>query len=150
MFINVFSQKYYCFLFDTCFAITRPTRRFSKKYNLSFSVIPKDEISIQEDKTIMEIGFKIGEHFFVTEDAHKKRHWIDSFNKLQPRLSIPDKISNAHNKENLSCIELSESNYVARTSVSKRMSTSNINDNHFSFSIRKSLLKQKRNSIGYI
>lgn len=145
-------QKYYCFLFDTCFAITRPTRRLSKRYNLSFAVIPRDEISVRaEDKAVAEIGFKIGEHFFVTEDGHKRRHWIDSFNKLHLRISVPDKILDTHDKENLSCAsELPESNYVTRTSVSKRTSTSSISDNHFSFSIRKSLLKQKRNSIGYI
>lgn len=86
------------------------------------------------------------------EDGHKKRHWIDAFNKLYSRVSIPDKVFNTDDKENLlNNTELSESNNrVTRTSMSRRTSTSSITDNHFSFSIRKSLLKQKRNSIGYI
>lgn len=148
----LFWQKYYCFLFDNCFAITRPTRRISKKYNLSFPVVIKEQMCVQvEDKSSTEIGFKIGEYCFVTEDEHKKRHWIDSFNKLRPAVSISDKICNIHDKENLSSnTELSESSaYVTRTSISRRTSTSSINDNHFSFSIRKTLLKQKRNSISY-
>ncbi|CAL1688246.1 unnamed protein product [Lasius platythorax] len=145
--------KYYCFLFDTCFAITRPTRRVSKKYNLFFPVIPKEQIHVQtDDKSNTEIGFKVGEHSFIMEDGHKKRHWIDAFNKLYSRVSIPDKVFNTDDKENLlNNTELSESNNrVTRTSMSRRTSTSSITDNHFSFSIRKSLLKQKRNSIGYI
>ncbi|KAL6427282.1 hypothetical protein ACFW04_008691 [Cataglyphis niger] len=145
--------KYYCFLFDTCFAITRPTRRAIKKYNLFFPVIPKEQIYIQtDDKNNTEIGFKVREHSFMMEDEHKKRHWIDAFNKLYSRMSIPDKVFNTDEKENLlNNTELSESNNrVTRTSMSRRTSTSSINDNHFSFSIRKSLLKQKRNSIGYI
>lgn len=146
-------QKYHCFLFDTCFVITRSTRRVNKKYNLAFPVIPKKQISIQiEDKNTTEIGFKIGEYSFITEDGHKKRHWVDSFNKLCSKVSISDKVFNTDDKENLlNNTEVSESNnYATKTSVSRRTSTSSINDNHFSFSLRKSLLKQKRNSIGYI
>ncbi|XP_012227565.1 rho guanine nucleotide exchange factor 3-like isoform X2 [Linepithema humile] len=148
--------KYHCFLFDTCFVITRSTRRVNKKYNLAFPVIPKKQISIQvEDKNTTEIGFKIGEYSFITEDGHKKRHWVDSFNKLRSKVSISDKVFNTDDKENLlNNTEVSESNnYVTRTSsrtMSRRTSTNSINDNHFSFSLRKSLLKQKRNSIGYI
>ncbi|EFN76802.1 rho guanine nucleotide exchange factor 3 [Harpegnathos saltator] len=143
--------KYYCFLFDTCFAITRPIRRFSKKYNLFLPVVPKDQICVQvEDKNIAEIGFKIGEQFFITEDEHKKRHWVDSFDKLRLR-KISDKVLNAHDKENLPSAELSKSNYITRESMSStRTSTSSINDNYLSFFIKKNLLKQKRNSIGYI
>lgn len=141
-----FFQKYYCFLFDTCFAITRTTRRLSKKYNLFLPVIPKDQIDVQtEDKNIAEIGFKICEHFFITEDEHKKRHWIDSFDKLHLR-KTSDSVLNVHDKENLPSTGLSESNYVTRESTS----SSNINDSYFSLFIRKNLLKQKRNSIGYI
>lgn len=96
------------------------------------------------------MGFKVGEHSFTMEDSHKKRHWIDAFNKLYSKMSIvPDKVFNTDDKENLlNNTELSNSR-VTRT-ISRRTSTSSINDNHFSFSIRKSLLKQKRNSIGYI
>lgn len=109
-------------------------------------------MSIQvEDKNTTEIGFKIGEYSFMTEDGHKKRHWVDSFNKLRSKVSISDKVFNTDDKENLNNTEVSESNnYVTRTSLSRRTSTNSINDNHFSFSLRKSLLKQKRNSIGYI
>ncbi|XP_071570820.1 rho guanine nucleotide exchange factor 3 isoform X1 [Temnothorax nylanderi] len=144
--------KYHCFLFDTCFAITRPTRRISKKYNLLFPVIPKEQMYVQvEDKNTAEICFKIGEFSFIMEDGHKKRHWADSFNKIHSRC-IPDKVFNTDDKENLlDNTKLSVSNNcVTRTSISRRTSTSSINDNLFSFSIRKSLLKQKRNSIGYI
>ncbi|XP_072753061.1 rho guanine nucleotide exchange factor 3 [Anoplolepis gracilipes] len=143
--------KYYCFLFNTCFAITRSTRRVSKKYNLFFPVIPKEQIYVQtDDKNNAEIGFKVGEHSFITEDGHKNRHWIDAFNKLYSRMSTPDKVFNTDKENLLNNTTLSESNRVTRTSMSRRTSTSSINDNHFSFSIRKSLLKQKRNSIGYI
>ncbi|EFN69826.1 Rho guanine nucleotide exchange factor 3 [Camponotus floridanus] len=144
--------KYYCFLFDTCFAITRSTRRVSKKYNLFFPIIPKEQICVQtDDKNNVEMGFKVGEYSFITEDGHKRRHWIDAFNKLYSRMSIPDKVFNTDDKENLlNNTESNSNNRVTRTSLSRRTSTSSINDNHFSFSIRKSLLKQKRNSIGYI
>ncbi|XP_032682437.1 rho guanine nucleotide exchange factor 3-like [Odontomachus brunneus] len=138
--------KYYCFLFNTCFAITRATRRLSKKYNLFLPVIPRDQIDPQtDDKNIAEIGFKIGEHFFITEDEHKKRHWVDSFDKMRHR-KMSDNVLNAHDKENLPSAELPESNYVTRESTS----SSSINDNYFSVFIKKNLLKQKRNSIGYI
>lgn len=146
-------QKYYCFLFDTCFAIARPTRRFSKRYNLSCPVVAKGDMCVQvEEKNSAEIGFKIGEHFFMTEDGHKKRHWIDSFGKLRPAVSISGKIHSTEDKENLSSnTEASQPNtYVTRTSISRRTSTSSISDNHVSFSLRKTLLRQKRNSIGYI
>ncbi|XP_011694833.1 PREDICTED: rho guanine nucleotide exchange factor 3-like isoform X2 [Wasmannia auropunctata] len=145
--------KYHCFLFDTCFVVTRPTRRVNKKYNLPFPVIPKERIYVQvEDKNVAEICFKIGEFSFIMEDGHKKRHWVDSFNKVHSRVCIPDKVFNTDDKENLlDNTELTESNdCVTRTSISRRTSTSSINDTLFSFSIRKSLLKQKRNSIGYI
>jgi len=110
----------------------------------------KEQICVQvEDKSSTESGFKIGEHFFITEDGHKKRHWIDSFNKLRPVVSISNKIFSV-DKENLSSnVELSNA-CVTRTSISRRTSTSSMNDSHFSFSLRKTLLKQKRNSIGYI
>ncbi|XP_011638175.1 rho guanine nucleotide exchange factor 3-like [Pogonomyrmex barbatus] len=145
--------KYYCFLFDTCFVITRPTRRVNKKYNLPFPVIPKEQMYVQvEDKNTTEICFKIGEYSFVMEDGHKRRHWVDSFNKIHSEVCIPDKTFNTDDKENLlNNIELSKAkNCVTKASISRRTSTSSINDNLFSFSIRKSLLKQKRNSIGYI
>ncbi|EZA53733.1 hypothetical protein DMN91_007858 [Ooceraea biroi] len=143
--------KYHCFLFDTCFAVARPTRRISKKYNLFTPVVAREQICVQvEDKGGAESGFKVGEHFFVTEDDHKKRHWIDSFNKLRPTVSISNKIFSADDKENLSSnAELSNA-YVTRASMSRRTSTSSINDSPFSFSIRKTLLKQKRNSISYV
>ncbi|KAL0109620.1 hypothetical protein PUN28_014577 [Cardiocondyla obscurior] len=144
--------KYHCFLFDTCFVISRPTRRVSKKYNLLFPVISKEHMYIKvEDKNTTEICLKIGEFSFIMEDGHKKRHWVDSFNKVRSKVT-PDKIFNIDDKENLlNNTELSVSNNCApRTSISRRTSTSSINDNLFSFSIRKSLLKQKRNSIGYI
>jgi len=97
------------------------------------------------------MGFKVGEYSFITEDRHKRRHWIDAFNKLYSRMSIPDKVFNTDDKENLlNNTESDSNNRITRTSLSRRTSTSSINDNHFSFSIRKSLLKQKRNSIGYI
>ncbi|KYN30902.1 Rho guanine nucleotide exchange factor 3 [Trachymyrmex septentrionalis] len=146
--------KYHCFLFDTCFVITRPTRRVNKKYNASFPIIPKEQMCVQvEDKNIAEICFKIGEFSFIMEDGHKKRHWVDSFNKIHSRICIPDKVFNTEDKENLldnTELTTKSNNCVARTSISRRTSTSSINDNLFSFSIRKSLLKQKRNSIGYI
>ncbi|XP_011156254.2 neuroepithelial cell-transforming gene 1 protein isoform X2 [Solenopsis invicta] len=145
--------KYHCFLFDTCFVVTRPTRRVIKKYNLSFPVISKEQMYVQvEDKNTTEICFKIGEFSFVMEDGHKKRHWIDSFNKIHSRVGIPDKLFNTDDKENLlNNTELPESNNcVAKTSIRRRTSTSSINDTLFSFSIKRNLLKQKRNSIGYI
>lgn len=145
--VNFLFQKYHCFLFDTCFAITRSTRRLSKKYTIFLPVIPKDQICVQvDDKSTGEVGFKIGEHFFIMADEHKKRHWVDSFNKLHRKYS--DKGLNAHDKENLPSAKLSDSSYIKKKSMSTRSSTSSINDKHFSLFIRKNLLK--RNSIGYV
>jgi len=81
-----------------------------------------------EDKNIAEICLKIGEFSFVMEDGHKKRHWIDSFNKIHSRICIPDKVFNIDEKENLlDNTELTESNNcVTRTSISRRTSTSSI------------------------
>ncbi|XP_020288203.1 rho guanine nucleotide exchange factor 3-like [Pseudomyrmex gracilis] len=144
--------KYHCFLFNTCFAITRPTRRVSKKYNLSFPVVPRERVHVADDKNTAEVGFKVGEFSFVTEDGHKKRHWIDSFNKLRSETPISEKMFNVDDKENdlsTSMQELTDS-CISRNSMPRRISTSSINDNRMSMSLRKNLFKQKRNSIGYM
>lgn len=118
----------------------------SKKYNLSFPVISKEQICISTDeKSILNFGIKIGDHILMTNDAHGKRHWIDSFNKVN-RNSIHslENIIDTSEKENQQILSPSKTNQTTRLSISK------MNDSHFSLTLKKSFLKQKRNSIGYI
>ncbi|XP_034172602.1 rho guanine nucleotide exchange factor 3 isoform X1 [Osmia lignaria lignaria] len=139
-------MKYQCFLFDTGFAITRGTRSVSKKYNLFFPIISKEQICISTDeKSIINFGFKIGDHILMTEDVHGKRHWIDSFNKVNHnRIHSLENVIDTSEKENQQILSPSKINHTTRLSISK------MNDSHFSLTLKKSFLKQKRNSIGYI
>ena len=138
-------MKYQCFLFNTGFAITRGTRSTSKKYNLSFPVIPRDQICISaEEKSSASGGFKIGDHFLITEDGHGKRHWIDSLNKVsQQRFDLLENVIDPDEKENRQISTSSKPNQPARSSTNK------ISENPFSLTLKRSLLKQKRDSIDY-
>ncbi|CAK9831078.1 Rho guanine nucleotide exchange factor 3 [Anthophora retusa] len=138
-------MKVQCFLFDTGFAITRGTRSASKRYNLSFPVIPKDQICINADEISgASGGFKIGDHVLITEDGHGKRHWIDSFNKINKcNINSLKTVIDVNEKENRQTLTPSKSQ-------STRSSMNKISENHFSLTLKRSFLKQKRNSIGIV
>ncbi|XP_003707872.2 neuroepithelial cell-transforming gene 1 protein [Megachile rotundata] len=139
-------MKYQCFLFDTGFAITRGTRSLNKKYNLSFPVIPKEKICIRTDeKSIANFGFKIGDHILTTEDEHGRRHWIDSFNKVNYNsINLLENLIDTNEKENVQILTPTKTNQSTGLSINK------ISESHFSLTLKRSFLKQKRNSIGYI
>ncbi|XP_043280127.1 rho guanine nucleotide exchange factor 3-like isoform X2 [Venturia canescens] len=76
--------KLHCFLFDTCFALTRRTiKSRSRVYNLSYPIIPREEIDVEESSEAGEFGFKIGSKILTTNGEHEKRHWIDAFEKAK-------------------------------------------------------------------
>ncbi|XP_015594378.1 rho guanine nucleotide exchange factor 3 [Cephus cinctus] len=138
--------KFYCFLFDTCFVLTRATRRLCKKYNISYPVISRDQIKIEIEEK--EPGFIVGNHHLTTEDEHAQRHWVDSFSRIN-RIStgIVTRQKSIDNQEK-------ENKPKAESPISKnqpkRRSLSSLCDSGFSVSLRKSLLKQKRSSVGFI
>ncbi|XP_054005742.1 rho guanine nucleotide exchange factor 3-like isoform X3 [Hylaeus anthracinus] len=138
--------KFQCFLFNTGFAITRRSRSMSKKYNLCFPVIRKEQIFIStEDKSVTSCGFKIGDHFLITEDEHGKRHWIDSFNKVrQNKIDSLENIIGDNEKENQQVLTPAKVKQSAGSSLNK------MNENNFSMTLKKSFLRQKRNSINYV
>ncbi|XP_066588825.1 rho guanine nucleotide exchange factor 3-like [Prorops nasuta] len=134
--------KYQCFLFDTCFVLSRPTRRIYKKYNLTFPVISRENICVDaKGKNETNYGFKVGDHLLICEDGHGKRHWIDSINRMQCQYNNSDEGNEKENKAKV---------LMPKLNKNKRKSTGSVCETHFSFSIRKSLTKQKRNSVGLI
>ncbi|XP_043256961.1 rho guanine nucleotide exchange factor 3-like [Colletes gigas] len=137
-------MKFQCFLFNTGFAITRRTRSMSKKYNLSFPVILKKQICISaEEKPATSCGFKIGNHFLLADDEHGKRHWLDSFNKVhQYRIDSLENVIDINEKENQQNFTLTKANQSTESSTN--------NMNNFSLTLKRSFLKQKRNSNDYI
>lgn len=139
-------MKFQCFLFNTGFVITRRAKSMSKKYNLSFPVIPKEQICIStEEKLITTCGFKIGDYFLITEDEHGKRHWIDSLNKVrQYRTNTLESVIDTNEKENQQILIPSKVKQSTGSSMNK------INENNFSLTLKRSFLRQKRNSMGYI
>lgn len=116
----------------------------NKKYNLSSPVIPKEQISIGTEEKSTSYGFKIGDHFLITDDGHRKRHWIDSFNKICPhKIDLLENIIETDEKENQQVSTPSETNRPNRSLTNK------IGENNFSFTLKRSFLRQKRSSIGY-
>ncbi|XP_076245738.1 rho guanine nucleotide exchange factor 3 [Calliopsis andreniformis] len=137
-------MKFQCFLFDTGFAVTRGTRSANKKYNLFFPVIPKEQICIIAEEKSTSYGFKVGDHFLITEDGHGKRHWIDSFNKVcQHRVRLLENVIDTDDKENKQVLTPSKTNQSTRSFTNK------ISENHFSLTLKRNFLKQKRNSMDY-
>ncbi|XP_014614400.1 PREDICTED: neuroepithelial cell-transforming gene 1 protein-like isoform X2 [Polistes canadensis] len=132
-------MKFYCFLFDTCFAMTRSTRRIPKKYNLYFPVIPREQISLcTEQKNCTDFGFKIGDYFLISEDKHGKRHWTDACNKIINSLNTKENNGN-ENKLNL----------IMQTPNRSIRKSGNSKDENFTFPLKKNVLKQKQNSISF-
>ncbi|KAI4493836.1 hypothetical protein M0804_002012 [Polistes exclamans] len=132
-------MKFYCFLFDTCFAMTRSTRRIPKKYNLYFPVIPREQISLcTEQKNCTDFGFKIGDYFLISEDKHGKRHWTDACNKIINSLNTKENNGN-ENKLNL----------IMQTPNQSIRKSGNSKDENFTFPLKKNVLKQKQNSISF-
>ncbi|OAD61517.1 Rho guanine nucleotide exchange factor 3 [Eufriesea mexicana] len=137
-------MKFQCFLFDTGFVITRSTRSVSKRYNLFHPVIPKEQLSADE-KCDISYGFKIGDHILITEDGHGKRHWIDSFNKVHKcNINSMENVIDVSKKENVENLTPSKTDRSIRSSLNK------INENHFSLTLKRSFLRQKRGSIGLV
>ncbi|XP_043801258.1 rho guanine nucleotide exchange factor 3-like isoform X1 [Apis laboriosa] len=143
---DIRGMKFQCFLFDTAFAITRGTRSISKKYNLFYPVIPKEQICISTaEKSDVSYGFKIGDHILITEDDHGKRHWIDSFNKIYKcSINSLENVININEKENEEILTPSKINRSSRLSINK------ISENHLSLTLKRSFLKRKRSSIGFV
>lgn len=84
LYFPFFTQKFYCFLFDTCFAVTRRTiKSRSRVYNVSYPVIPREELEIEDSSEGGEFGFKIGGRILTTNGEHEKRHWVDAFEKVR-------------------------------------------------------------------
>ncbi|KAK0098084.1 hypothetical protein PV326_011383 [Microctonus aethiopoides] len=91
--------KLYCFLFDTCLALTRRVvKSRSKSYNLTHSVIPKDQLQIDTDCDDV-YGIKIANHLLFVKDEHDKRHWVDAFDKANKITNI--KIMNNENSSDV-------------------------------------------------
>ncbi|XP_058805491.1 rho guanine nucleotide exchange factor 3-like [Phymastichus coffea] len=138
--------KYHCFLFNTCFALTKSNRRANRKYSLCFPVIPRDELNVEiitPNKSVA--SFKIGEHVLISDDEHHRRHWLDSFKRLStPRFESRRKqivAKNEKGKEN----EPEVPDFI-KTEFSRR-SKNSIKDGYFTISLRKTLLRHTRNSI---
>ncbi|XP_001605987.1 neuroepithelial cell-transforming gene 1 protein [Nasonia vitripennis] len=140
-------MKYHCFLFNTCFALTRSNRRPNRKYNLCFPIIPQDQLNVQivtPNKSVA--SFKIGEYILMSEDEHHRRHWLDSFKRLStPRFESRRKQNTAKNTEKGKENEPEVPDCI-KTELSRR-SKNGIRDGYFTISLRKTLLRQTRNSI---
>ncbi|XP_014203697.1 neuroepithelial cell-transforming gene 1 protein-like [Copidosoma floridanum] len=137
--------KFYCFLFNTCYAITKSNRRPNSKYNLCFPVIPPDQFSIQiVTPNKAPASFKVGDHVLFCGDEHHRRHWLDSFKRLsQPRFESRRKqtaVLNGKGKENEPEVPECIKNEIDRWSK-------NNDDGYFTISLRKTLLRHARNSI---
>lgn len=77
----------HCFLFDTCFVLTRCTIKSRVRiYNLAYPVIQREEIVVDTHCDLGGSGFKITDRTLTTNGEHEKRHWIDAFEKVD-RLS---------------------------------------------------------------
>ncbi|XP_012278177.1 rho guanine nucleotide exchange factor 3 [Orussus abietinus] len=73
--------KFQCFLFDTCFVLTRPTRKHRGKCRTMFPVIPTKGMQVHIDENVPSTCFRIGDHVLTVEDQHKRKHWLDAFNR---------------------------------------------------------------------
>ncbi|KAF7993432.1 hypothetical protein HCN44_010018 [Aphidius gifuensis] len=97
--------KFYCFLFDTCLAMTRRVPRSKKKiYNLIENVIPNCQLNIDNNYDNSNCELKLNERLFILRDEHDKRHWIDAFNKINCQSSIIKKKKSINNNNELSPI----------------------------------------------
>ncbi|KAG7199737.1 hypothetical protein KM043_000410 [Ampulex compressa] len=138
---DVRGTKFHCFLFDTCFAITRRTRCTNRKYQLCSTVIAKDEMRVlSNEKSALALnrdGFKVGDHLLLASDGHGKRHWIDSFNKInRTDIDVLASMLETEGKENRPDIILPDE--------SQCRNRSNTYENHFTLSLRKTLAKEKK------
>lgn len=142
-------QKYHCFLFNTCFALTRSNRRINSKYNLCFPVIPQDQLNAHvgsPNKSSIP-SLKVGDHVLLSTDEHNQRHWLDSFKRLSApqysKSSRQRRSATVKGKENEPEIPDCIKNEFIR-----RGSKSGIRDGYFTISLRKTLLRHAaRNSI---
>ncbi|XP_008560810.1 rho guanine nucleotide exchange factor 3-like [Microplitis demolitor] len=79
--------KLHCFLFDTCFAVTRPIIKSRlKNYDLYYPVIAKDQFLIADaasDGDNDDSRLKIADRILIVRDEHDKKHWIDAFKKAK-------------------------------------------------------------------
>ncbi|KAJ8683175.1 hypothetical protein QAD02_018967 [Eretmocerus hayati] len=138
--------KYHCFLFNTCFVLTRSNRRPHRKYNVSFPIIPQDQLKVQAmtpSKTVASL--RVGDHILVCDDEHHRRHWLDSFKRLSSsrsesrrRQSLTQIIKDKENEPEVLEIKASDVN---------RRSKNGYKDGYFTISLKKTLLRHTRNSI---
>lgn len=95
-----------------------------------------------EDKSLANCEFKIGDHVFTTEDEHGKRHWIDSLNKVcRFKIDLAESKIDINEKENQQTLTLIKKNQSTRSTLNKK------SENNF-LTLKRSFLRQKRDSIG--
>lgn len=94
--------KFHCFLFDTCFVVTRIYRP-SVKFTVRVPVIPAEQINVEEveltrrstgsettqtGRSAFQVGFKdtsLGTHrIFVAANQHVRKHWMDCIKQVMP------------------------------------------------------------------
>ncbi|XP_046746799.1 rho guanine nucleotide exchange factor 3-like [Diprion similis] len=168
--------KLHCFLFDNCFVLARPARRPGRKCNPCFPVILRSQLRVQSEieagEKVHATSFKVGDHTLNADDEHAKRHWIESFRRLNTISSnaerhcdgnvilTEEKKKKGKEKENRNenenenedvdkMSEISEQSLITK-STRKRKSVGDLCSSHFPISLRKSLLRDKRNSISLV
>lgn len=160
---DVRGTKLHCFLFDNCFVLARPARRAGRKCNPCFPVVRRGEFNIRADVEVegkmFTNGFKIGEYILNTEDEHSKRHWIESFRRISSLVKNSERCGEniCEGKENEDR-KASETSKASETKpqtpvlkdTRKRKSVGDLCNSHFPISLRKSLLRDKRNSVGLL
>ncbi|XP_069695170.1 rho guanine nucleotide exchange factor 3-like isoform X2 [Periplaneta americana] len=107
-------MKFHCFLFNTCFVVTRVCRS-SPKFTVSFPVIPVEELEAEEVELVpkntgaqktcpgrpaFRVRFNDNDRIFVTSDEHALKHWIDCFRQVVPSISSQENMKPAEMKKN--------------------------------------------------
>ncbi|XP_046482902.1 neuroepithelial cell-transforming gene 1 protein [Neodiprion pinetum] len=168
--------KLHCFLFDNCFVLARPARRPGRKCNPCFPVVLRDQLRVQFEieagEKIHTTSFKVAEHTLNADDEHAKRHWIESFRRLntistngkrnhdgniivteeknKKRKEKENRNENENENEDVDKMsEISEKSPITK-STRKLKSVGDLCSSHFPISLRKSLLRDKRNSISLV
>lgn len=88
-----------------------------KTYNLVQPIIPKCQLKIDKNYNSNICGFKIQDRVLIVRDEHDKRHWLDSFTKINRLLSTSNK-----KKSTDSCNKNEESSPIIQTLRKKQTS----------------------------
>jgi hypothetical protein len=92
--------KLNCFLFDTCFVVTRICRP-SAKFTVCAPVIPAEQLHVEEvelmrrstaPQTVQSGAFRVGfkdasvgtHHILVAANQHIRKHWLDCIKQMVP------------------------------------------------------------------